>query len=197
MALQKQFGPLRVQDVPPDETTLLGLAAGLSQCGLTVVCEIPYAKYLDCGADMFFEMALMHWLSNGKQPNGLMIRLQGFGEGIFGGNFHTHNMLHLPPGVDVVAYSNARDYARGWRYSMAQVRRGRLVMSVDSTALLYVHDLYAPKDLLWDHELPDILPAAPSSTIAANVLSSGPARTAVATGCGLAPRVGCSRGYRG
>ena len=63
----------------------------------------------------------------GKQPNGMVIRVQathcshtalntalcntkqlvqGFDRGVFGGNFHTHNMLHIPPGVDALCYSN-------------------------------------------------------------------------------------------
>ena len=46
----------------------------------------------------------------------MMIRLQGFDRGVFGGNFHTHNTIHIPPGLDVVCYSNGRDYARGWRF---------------------------------------------------------------------------------
>lgn len=44
--------PGRVIDFPPDETSLLGAAMGFSQVGLTPIVEIPYAKYLDCGADM-------------------------------------------------------------------------------------------------------------------------------------------------
>ena len=38
----------RVRDVPPDETALLGAAAGLAQRGLVPIVEVPYAKYLDC-----------------------------------------------------------------------------------------------------------------------------------------------------
>ena len=57
-------------DFPPDETTLIGAAMGYAQVGLLPIVEIPYAKYLDCGADMFFEAAVMNWLSNGTQPNG-------------------------------------------------------------------------------------------------------------------------------
>ncbi|GAB5358588.1 hypothetical protein AAMO2058_000471300 [Amorphochlora amoebiformis] len=128
--------PKRVRDFPPDETSLVGAAIGYSQVGLLPVVEIPYAKYLDCGADMFFEAAIMHWLSNGISPNGMLIRLQGFGPGVFGGNFHTHNSLHMPPGLDVVCYSNGRDYVRGWRYALEQAKGGRLVMSVDCTDLL-------------------------------------------------------------
>jgi len=107
--------PMRVRDFPPDETTLLGAAQGYSQAGMVPIVEIPYSKYLDCGADTFFEIALSHWLSKGDQPNGMIIRLQGFDSGVFGGNFHTHNSLHMPPGIDVVCYSNGTDYVDGWR----------------------------------------------------------------------------------
>ena len=41
------------------------------------IVEIPYAKYLDCGYDQFTEAAIMHWLTNGKFTNGMIIRLQG------------------------------------------------------------------------------------------------------------------------
>ena len=80
----------------------------------------------------------MHWLSNGTQPNGMIVRLQGFDRGIFGGNFHTHNMLNIfVPGVDVVCFSNGADYVRGVRYVHKQVRDSkRMVVLVDSTDLL-------------------------------------------------------------
>ena len=68
--------PGRVRDWIPDETSLLGLGLGLAQSGFTPVVEIPYSKYLDCGADMFFEIIIGHWLSNGSKPNGMVIRLQ-------------------------------------------------------------------------------------------------------------------------
>ena len=126
----------RVCDFPPDETTLVGAAMGYSQVGLRPILEIPYAKYLDCASDMFHECVMMHWLTNGSQKNGMLIRLQGFDKGVFGGNYHTHNTLYIPPGLDVVCYSNGFDYVRGIRYAMKQVTKGRVVMSVDSTELL-------------------------------------------------------------
>lgn len=119
-----------------------------------VICISLHVQYLDCGADMFYEAVLANWLSNGKQPNGMIVRLQGFDRGVFGGNFHTHNMLTIPPGLDVVCYSNGRDYARGWRYAMQQARAGRMVMSVDSTHLLnlrHVHD----GDDAWRRQYPE------------------------------------------
>ena len=178
---------------------------GFSQAGLLPVVEIPYAKYLDCGYDMFTEAVLQNWLSNGQQPNGMVVRLQvcalahlpacpptcppacppaclracagwrhtcqthaswrphptpalwrrqGFGRGIFGGNYHTHNAVAMPPGLDVVCYSNGRDYARGFRYALRQARAGRVVMSVDCTALLNERHLHG-RDSGWVFEYPE------------------------------------------
>lgn len=148
--------PMRVMDFPPDETSLMGAGIGYSQAGLLPVVEIPYAKYLDCGADMFFEAAINNWLSAGKCPNGMVVRLQGFDRGVFGGNFHTHNSLHLPPGVDVVCYSNGRDYVRGLRYCLKQAAGGRMVMSVDSTNLLNLRHLHeSERDGAWLTRYPE------------------------------------------
>ena len=140
--LREKYGH-RIMDIPPDETGLIGLAIGYSQAGLVTICEIPYAKYLDCGMDMFFESILMNWLSHGKQPNGLLIRLQGFGNGTFGGNMHTHNMIHHAPGLDIVCNSNGADYIRSHRFLMNQVQNGRVCMSIDCTKILtlrHIHD---------------------------------------------------------
>ena len=129
---------------------------GFSQVGLTPIVEIPYAKYLDCGADMFHEIGITNWLSSGKQPNGMVIRLQGFDRGMFGGNFHTHNMLsNMPPGVDVVCYSNGEDYVRGFRYALDQAKAGRVVLSVDSTHLLNLRHVHE-KDRRWERSYPSM-----------------------------------------
>ena len=111
--------PHRIHDFPPDETTLIGAGMGYSQAGLTPIVEIPYAKYLDCGGDMFYEAIISNWLSNGTQPNGMVFRLQGFGRGKFGGNYHTHNSLSLPPGLDVVCFSNGHDWVRYFSISLS------------------------------------------------------------------------------
>eukprot|EP00011_Vannellida_sp_DIVA3-517-6-12_P005003 CAMPEP_0114614132 /NCGR_PEP_ID=MMETSP0168-20121206/5492_1 /TAXON_ID=95228 ORGANISM="Vannella sp., Strain DIVA3 517/6/12" /NCGR_SAMPLE_ID=MMETSP0168 /ASSEMBLY_ACC=CAM_ASM_000044 /LENGTH=776 /DNA_ID=CAMNT_0001825163 /DNA_START=60 /DNA_END=2390 /DNA_ORIENTATION=- len=145
--------PHRVRDFPPDETTLVGAAVGYAQVGLLPILEIPYAKYLDCGADMFYEAAISNWLSNGQCPNGMVVRLQGFGRGVFGGNFHTHNNVNLPPGVDVVCYSNGEDYVRGFRNLVQQAKNGRMVMSIDSTYLLNLRHLHE-RDDAWQRRYP-------------------------------------------
>lgn len=151
----KESFPKRILDFPPDETSLLGAAMGFAQVGLTPIVEIPYAKYLDCGADMFYEIAMSNWLTNGKCPNGMIIRLQGFDRGVFGGNFHTTNMLpHLPPGVDMVCFSNGADYVKGFRNAVIQARSGRVVVLVDSTHLLNLRHLHG-KDQGWECRYPD------------------------------------------
>jgi hypothetical protein len=153
--LYKKY-PLRVHDFPPDETALVGAAWGYAQSGLASILEIPYAKYLDCASDMFHEICATHWLTNGREKPGLLIRLQGFDKGTFGGNYHTHNSLHIPPGLDVVCYSNGLDYVRGMRYLLRQTAQaGRVCMSVDCTELLNRRHLYPERmDGLFLHAFP-------------------------------------------
>ena len=147
--------PKRVCDFPPDETTLVGAGMGYSQAGLLPVVEIPYAKYLDCGYDMFEEAGVMNWLSGGRGKGmGMVIRLQGFDRGTFGGNFHTHNQLHMPPGITTVCYSNGEDYARGYRNAIRQAEGGRITMLVDCTALLNLRHLTG-KDRGWERAFPE------------------------------------------
>ena len=148
----KQF-PDRIIDFPPDETSLLGAAMGFAQLGLLPIVEIPYAKYLDCGVDMFHEIAVTYWLSAGKSPVGMIIRLQGFGAGVFGGNFHTTNMLTIPPGIDACSYSNGEDYVKGFRNAIKQAKVGRVVMLVDCTNLLNLRHLH-DKDRAWETPYP-------------------------------------------
>jgi hypothetical protein len=136
---------------------------GFAQVGLVPIVEIPYAKFLDCGSDMFNEIALTHWLSNGQSRHGMVIRLQGFDRGVFGGNFHTHNSVVMPPGVDVLCYSNGADYVRGFRHAVAQAKlAGRVVMLVDCTALLNLRHLHE-KDRGWQTIFP--VRETPSSEI--------------------------------
>lgn len=142
--LSKQY-PGRVLDFPPDETSIVGCGIGFSQAGLLPIVEMPYAKYLDMAADQFFEACILHWCTNGKQPNGMIIRLQGFGRGVFGGNFHTHNMIYLPPGLDVVCFSNGHDWSKGFRYLLKQAQSGRVVMLIDPTDLLNRRHIDAQK----------------------------------------------------
>ena len=74
--------------------------------------------------------------------------------GVFGGNFHTHNMIsHIPPGIDVVCYSNGQDYVRGFRNAVTQAQNGRVVVFIDSTHLLNLRHLH-DKDRGWETSYP-------------------------------------------
>lgn len=155
----KKLGPSRIIDFAPDETGLIGAGIGLSQSGNIVpIVEIPYAKYLDCGADMFQEAMVQNWLVRGTKQvgNGMVFRLQGFDKGTFGGNFHTHNSLPFcgsaSPGLTVLAYSNGTDWARGFRAAVEYARKGGLVMLVDCTDLLNERHVYEKGDRLWEAE---------------------------------------------
>lgn len=180
--------PERVMDFPPDETTLIGAGMGYAQVGMLPIVEIPYAKYLDCGADMFFEACIMNWLTKGNQPNGMVIRLQGFDRGVFGGNFHTHNMLHLPPGLDTVCYSNGADWVRGMRYSLEQAKAGRVVMMVDCTNALNLKHVQA-RDQQWLRSYPsnrkDVLPWDSVTTYSGKPRDGAPRLAVVSYGNGV------------
>lgn len=60
---------------------------------------------------------------------------------------------HIPPGVDVVCYSNGEDYVRGFRNAVAQARTGRVVVFIDSTNLLNLRHLHE-KDRGWETAYP-------------------------------------------
>ena len=110
--LKDTFSRRRCFDWPPDEASLLGAAIGMAQAGHVPIVEIPYAAYLSCGYNQFVEACFFHWLSDGRQPNGMVLRMQGFDEGVFGGHFHTANgpPVFGVPGLDVFCFSNGRDW---------------------------------------------------------------------------------------
>ena len=58
-------------------------------------------------------------------------------------------MIHTPPGLDVVCYSNGYDYVRGMRYAVRQAKAGRVVMTVDSTAILNERHISDDRDDSW------------------------------------------------
>jgi len=131
--LKGKFGRRRCFDWPPDEASLVGAGIGLAQAGRLPIIEIPYAAYLSCGYNQFVEACFLHWLSDGKQPNGMVFRMQGFDEGIFGGHFHTANgpPVFGIPGLDVLCFSNGRDWARGLRSCLRHAEVGGVSMLLE------------------------------------------------------------------
>mmetsp|Transcript_42235 Transcript_42235/g.72116 ORF Transcript_42235/g.72116 Transcript_42235/m.72116 type:complete len:218 (+) Transcript_42235:1-654(+) len=61
---------------------------------------------------------------------------------------------HIPPGIDVLCYSNGLDYARGFRNAIKQARNGRVVVLVDCTNLLNLRHLHE-KDRGWESAYPE------------------------------------------
>lgn len=60
---------------------------------------------------------------------------------------------HIPPGVDVLCYSNGKDYVRGFRNAIAQAQNGRVIVFIDSTHLLNLRHLHG-KDRGWESIYP-------------------------------------------
>lgn len=159
--LKASFGRRRIFDWPPDEASLVGAGIGMAQAGHVPIVEIPYAAYLSCGYNQFVEACFLHWLSDGKQPNGMLFRMQGFDEGIFGGHFHTANAPPVfgIPGLDVLCFSNGRDWVRGMRACVRYAEAGGVSMLLDSTALLSrKHVSAAARDGEWEFAYPEALP---------------------------------------
>ena len=69
--LKDKFGRRRCFDWPPDEASLVGAGIWFAQAGRLPIIEIPYAAYLSCGYNQFVEACFLHWLSDGKPPNGV------------------------------------------------------------------------------------------------------------------------------
>ena len=153
--LTAKYGRRRVFDWPPDEASLIGAAIGVAQSGRVPICELPYAAYLSCGYNQFVEACFLHWLSNGRQPNGLVFRMQGFDEGVFGGHFHTANAPPVfgIPGIDVLCHSNGYDWARGFDGAVRRAHSGAVTMLLDSTALLNRRHVCG-RDDQWQFESP-------------------------------------------
>ena len=63
-------------------------------------------------------------------------------------------LSHMPPGVDVVCYSNGHDYVKGMRHAILQAKAGRVVMLVDCTNLLNLRHVHE-RDRAWEFEYPN------------------------------------------
>lgn len=63
-------------------------------------------------------------------------------------------LSHMPPGVDVVCYSNGQDYVKGMRHALVQAKAGRVAMVVDCTYLLNLRHLH-DRVRAWEFPYPD------------------------------------------
>jgi hypothetical protein len=69
-------------------------------------------------------------------------------------SFEMQMLSHMPPGVDVVCFSNGADYVRGMRHAILQAKAGRVVMTVDCTHLLNLRHVNE-RDRAWEFGYPE------------------------------------------
>ncbi len=114
--LTERFGKDRCFNTPLAESTIVGVAIGLSQDGFhKPVAEIQFADYSWTGMNQIFnELSSMYYRSNGMWNCPLVIRMP-YGGYIQGGPYHsqsTEAFLSHCPGLKVVIPSNAADAKR-------------------------------------------------------------------------------------
>ncbi|MGL4348649.1 MAG: alpha-ketoacid dehydrogenase subunit alpha/beta [Chlamydiales bacterium] len=110
--LTRKFGQDRCFNTPLAESTIIGLALGMSLAGMTPVGEIQFADYIWTGVNQLFnELASIHFRSNGEWNCPVVIRIP-YGGYIQGGPYHSQSIeafLIHHGGLKVVVPSNATD----------------------------------------------------------------------------------------
>lgn len=114
--LTDRFGKDRCFNTPLAESTIVGLAIGLSFDGVhKPVAEIQFADYSWTGMNQIFnELSSMYYRSNGQWNCPVVIRMP-YGGYIQGGPYHSQSIeafLSHCPGLKVVIPSNAADAKR-------------------------------------------------------------------------------------
>ena len=115
-ALTEKFGNKRCFNTPLAESTIVGLAIGLSQDGVhKPVAEIQFADYSWTGMNQILnELSSIHYRSNGMWTCPVVIRMP-YGGYIQGGPYHSQSIeafLTHCPGLKVAVPSNASDAKR-------------------------------------------------------------------------------------
>jgi len=114
--LTAKFGEERCFNTPLAESTIIGIATGMSFVdGFKPVAEIQFADYVWTGINQLFnELASMHYRANGEWHCPVVIRMP-YGGYIQGGPYHSQSIeayLAHCPGLKVVIPSNAADAKR-------------------------------------------------------------------------------------
>jgi 2-oxoisovalerate dehydrogenase E1 component len=114
--LTAKYGPRRCFNTPLAESTVIGIALGMSLVDhVKPVAEIQFADYLWTGINQLFnEVASFHYRSNGEFNLPLVIRMP-YGGYIQGGPYHSQSIeafLAHCPGLKIVIPSNASDAKR-------------------------------------------------------------------------------------
>ena len=110
--LQEAYGEDRVIDAPLAESSIMGVAIGMSLNGLRPVAEIQFADFIHSGLDQLMsEAAKMRYRSNNGWHCPMVVRVP-YGAGVHGGLYHSQSieaLLSHVPGLKVVAPSSPYD----------------------------------------------------------------------------------------
>lgn len=151
--LTAKFGARRCFNTPLAESTIIGIALGMSLVSpIKPVAEIQFADYLWTGINQLFnELSSYHYRSNGQWNCPVVIRMP-YGGYIQGGPYHSQSIeafLAHCPGLKVVIPSNAADAKRLLK---AAIRDPNPVIFLEHKAL-YRQRVFAARHLPGDKEL--------------------------------------------
>ena len=110
--LAQQFGNHRVFNTPIQEAFLVGSTAGMSAVGLKPIVEVQFADYIWPGLNQLFtEISRSYYLSNGKWPVSMILRVP-IGAYGSGGPYHSSSIESIVTniiGIKVLYPSNGAD----------------------------------------------------------------------------------------
>jgi 2-oxoisovalerate dehydrogenase E1 component len=113
--LSTRYGKERCFNSPLAESSIIGIALGMSMAGMRPVVEIQFADYMWTGVNQLFnELASLYYRANGEWHCPVVIRMP-YGGYIQGGPYHSQSIeayLSHCPGLKVVVPSNAADAKR-------------------------------------------------------------------------------------
>lgn len=90
--LAQQFGDHRVFNTPIQEAFIIGSTAGMSAVGLKPIVEVQFADYIWPGLNQLFtELSRSYYLSNGKWPISMILRVP-IGAYGSGGPYHSSSI---------------------------------------------------------------------------------------------------------
>jgi 2-oxoisovalerate dehydrogenase E1 component len=161
--LTDRFGTARCFNSPLAESTIVGVALGMSFHGTSrPVAEIQFADYLWPGFDQLVsEVSSIHYRSNGEWSVPIVLRMP-YGGYIQGGPYHSQSIegiLAHVPGLKVVIPSNATD-AKG--LLKAAIRDPNPVIFLEHKAL-YRQAKFCARALSSDTD--EVLPLGQASVV--------------------------------
>lgn len=110
--LAKKFGDERVFNTPIQEAFIVGSTAGMAAVGLKPIVEVQFADYIWPGLNQLFtEVSRSYYLSNGKWPTSMVLRVP-IGAYGSGGPYHSSSVESVVTnirGLKIAYPSNGAD----------------------------------------------------------------------------------------